>query len=84
MSVSGIGIRDLLLPSSPVDALRRETWFVLFHTTARYPTRVFSRQAAVPEVGGSRSIPPHTPPCACQTYGIGYPTGYAGSHFQQL
>ena len=32
MSVSGIGIQNLSLPSSLVDALRQETWFVLYST----------------------------------------------------
>ena len=82
--VSGIGTRNLPLPSSPVDAFRWETWFVLFHTTWRYLTRFCARQAAVPEVGGSCSSPPQAPPCACQTYGIEYPTGYAESHFQYI
>ena len=34
--MSGIGTRNLSLPLSLVDALKQETWFVLFHTTARY------------------------------------------------
>ena len=92
-SVSGIVTWNLSLSSSPVDAVRWETWYVLIHATVRYLTRVctrqpavwvYTRQKAVQEVRGSCSCASHAPPFACQTYGIEYPTGYSGSHFQHL
>ena len=82
-SALGIGTWNSSLSSSLVDALRPETCFVLFkkfHTTAFYLTEVFCQARSRRKL----SSPPRTPPCACQTYGIEYPTWYAGSHIQHF